>query len=131
MSERRRVLVIEDDEGIRELVELALSEEDYEVWLMPDGATALASLGEIRPDVILLDMKMPVMDGWEFARRYHALADRSAPLLVFSAAQDAAQRAAEIGADGYIPKPFDIDELLAAVASATTCGVAGQPSAHH
>jgi CheY-like chemotaxis protein len=57
-------------------------------------------------------MKMPVMDGWEFMDRYRTLPDSTAPVVVLSAAQDTAHRAAEVGARAYVAKPFAIDDLL-------------------
>jgi CheY-like chemotaxis protein len=67
------------------------------------------------PDVILLDMKMPVMDGWELARVYRQSPGRHAPIVVMTAARDAAQRAAEVAADGHLAKPFDLDDLFRVV----------------
>ena len=78
---------------------------------------ALALLDEERPDLILLDMKMPGMDGWEFARRYAELPGPRPPIVVVTAAQDASRRAAEIAAQGYLAKPFGIDDLLEVIDS--------------
>jgi CheY-like chemotaxis protein len=116
MSGSRRLLVVEDDASIREMIELVLDSEGYEVVTATDGAEALALLGQKRPDLILLDMKMPGMDGWEFARYYAVLPDPKPPIVVVTAAPDAARRAAEIGADGHLAKPFGIDDLLQVVA---------------
>jgi len=110
-----RVLVVEDDDSIRELVDLVLSSQGYEVLTASDGAAALQVLGTVQADLVLLDMRMPVMDGWEFARRYRARPAPHAPIVVVTAARDAAQRAAEIDANGYLGKPFDMAELLAMV----------------
>ena len=112
-----RILVVDDDESISEFVGWVLSDEGHEVTVAPNGAAALRLLEELRPDVILLDMRMPVMDGWEFARAYHEREARRphVPLVVLTAAQDAARSAREIGADGYLGKPFDVADLLATV----------------
>jgi CheY-like chemotaxis protein len=112
MSGSRRVLVVDDDESIRELVEMALSSEGHHVMTAAHGAAALEAVAASPPDVILLDMKMPVMDGWEFARLYRQAPGQHAPIVVVTAAQDAAGRAAEVAADGHLPKPFDLDELF-------------------
>src|SRR5262245_34864037 len=112
MTGTRRVLVVDDDDSIREMIKLALSSEGYEVVTAPDGAAALALLPRMRPELVLLDMKMPLMDGWEFARRYHQLPDPKPPIVVLTAAQDAARRATEVGAADYLAKPFAIDQLL-------------------
>jgi two-component system chemotaxis response regulator CheY len=110
-----RILVVEDDDGIRELVDVVLSGAGYEVLTASDGAAALQVLGQARPDLVLLDMRMPIMDGWEFARRYRARPEPHAPIVVLTAARDAAERAAEIDANGYLGKPFDVQELLTLV----------------
>jgi len=110
-----RILVVEDDDSIRDLVDLVLSSAGYEVLTASDGAAALQVIGGARPDLVLLDMRMPVMDGWEFARRYRARPEPHAPIVVLTAARDAADRAAEIQANGYLGKPFDVDELLTLV----------------
>jgi len=107
-----RILVVEDDESIRDLVYLILSGAGYEVVTASDGEAALQVAGMAPPDLVLLDMRMPVMDGWEFARQYRAKPEPHAPIVVLTAARDAADRAAEIDADGYLGKPFDVEELL-------------------
>lgn len=115
MRPRRRLLVVEDDATVREMLELVLDDAGYEVRSVPHGAAALAVLNEVRPDVILLDMKMPVMDGWEFVRRYRARRGPRAPVIVLTAAQDDARCAAEVGARAYLAKPFAIDDLLSLI----------------
>jgi len=107
-----RVLVVEDDEGIREFVSMALADEGYDVAAAPHGAAALALVRQAQPNLILLDMRMPVMDGWEFSRAYRQTPPPHAPIIVLTAARDAADRAEQIDADGYLAKPFDVDDLL-------------------
>jgi CheY-like chemotaxis protein len=115
MSRARRVLVVDDDESIRDLVAMALSSEGHHVMTAPHGAAALEAIAASPPDVILLDMKMPVMDGWELARRYREMPGPHAPIVVVTAAADAAGRAAEVAADGHLPKPFDLEDLFRVV----------------
>ena len=115
MTRAARILVVEDDENIRELVDVILSGAGYEVVTASDGAAALQVVGTARPDLVLLDMRMPIMDGWEFARQYRARPEPHAPIVVLTAARDAAQRAAEIHADGFLGKPFDVESLLSLV----------------
>jgi CheY-like chemotaxis protein len=110
-----RILVVEDDDSIRDLVDIVLSSAGYEVLTASDGAVALQVVGSVHPDLVLLDMRMPVMDGWEFARQYRAGPEPHAPIVVLTAARDAAERAAEIHANGYLGKPFEVPDLLAMV----------------
>ena len=116
-----RILVVDDDEGIRACVGQLLREEGYEVLSAANGAEALELLeaadgnGEDGPDLILLDMHMPTLDGRGFAREYRLRPGPHAPILVMTAAPDAAQRAAEIAAHAVLPKPFDIDHALETV----------------
>ena len=107
-----RVLVIDDDPSIRQVVGNALSDEGYDVDEAADGRAALAAIDRAHPDVILLDMKMPGMDGWEFVRRYRARYGHRAPVVVLTAARDAARRGADVDAEGYLAKPFDLDVLV-------------------
>lgn len=106
------VLVVDDDPEILSLVALVLEEEGYDVQTAADGAEALALLQRRRPNLILLDMKMPVMNGWEFARAFHAKFNSRLPIVVLTAAADARKAAEEIGAVGWIGKPFDLDALV-------------------
>jgi two-component system chemotaxis response regulator CheY len=111
-----RVLVVDDDENIREFVSLALLGEGHQVDLAQNGAVALALVQNQTPDVILLDMRMPVMDGWQFAAAYRELPGPHARLVVMTAARDAARSGAEINADANLAKPFELDDLLNMVA---------------
>lgn len=113
-----QILVVDDDEAILEVVADVLRFEGYPVATAIDGAEALDAVERQRPALVLLDMRMPRVDGWAFAR---AVAERGIELriLVMTAARDAAGWAEEIGAQGYLAKPFDIGELLEAVRSQT------------
>jgi two-component system, chemotaxis family, chemotaxis protein CheY len=110
-----RVLVVDDDQAIREFVCWVLTDEGYEVASAANGKLALQVLERMQPDVILLDMRMPVMDGWEFARAYRDGRGATAPLIVLTAAQDAGRRAFDVSADGYLGKPFDVEDLIETV----------------
>lgn len=107
-----RVLVVDDDENIREFVSLALLGEDHDVSVAANGAEALEIVRREAPDVILLDMRMPIMDGWQFAEAYAALPGPHARVVVMTAARDASRSAIEIHADANLPKPFELDELI-------------------
>lgn len=116
MNRRHEILVVDDDVEIREMLQMALADEGYDVLCASDGAAALALLDQHSPSVILLDMRMPVMDGWAFARAYAARPGPHAPILVMTAAVDAARWAREVGASASVPKPFDLNRLIEAVA---------------
>jgi CheY-like chemotaxis protein len=119
-----RVLVVDDDDEIRGLLELVLEGEGYEVLIAPNGARALEVADRHRPDLILLDMRMPVMDGWAFAKTYREHPAPHAPIVVMTAAPDAGQRAAEVQADGFVGKPFDLPELVSMVKLSVSKGSA-------
>lgn len=107
-------LVIEDEPSLREVLVELLAMAGYTVLSAANGAEALEQLQQHHPDVILLDMLMPVMDGRTFARLSQQRPGPKAPIIVVAATQ-AAQRAAAIGAAGYHQKPFDLDQLLGVV----------------
>jgi CheY-like chemotaxis protein len=111
-----RVLVVEDQPDIRDFVALVLHNEGYCVTTADNGAVALEKVARKPVDVVLLDMRMPVMDGWAFARAYRERPGPHAPIVVLTAANDAASRAAQIQADAYLGKPFELDDLLSVVA---------------
>jgi DNA-binding response OmpR family regulator len=108
------ILVVDDDPGILDAVAELLRVEGYEVETAANGVAALEAIARSRPALVLLDMRMPVLDGWGVARM---LAERGirVPILVMTAARDGASWASEIGADGYLAKPFGIGDLLDAV----------------
>jgi CheY-like chemotaxis protein len=111
----RPILVVDDDPSIRALVVEALIDDGYDVVEAADGAQALALIGANNPCLILLDMRMPVLDGWGFARTYRSEGGTRAPIVVMTAARDARTWANEIEADGVLPKPFDLSDLSAVV----------------
>lgn len=116
-SGRGRILVVDDDDGVRELIGSALSDEGYAVALAADGAEALREARREPPALIVLDVRMPVMDGHAFARAYRATPGPHAQIVVCTAALDGPEAARALGADGFLAKPFLLDELLGAVAS--------------
>jgi two-component system response regulator MprA len=109
-----RVLVVDDDPSIREVLISALEDEGYEVRAAPDGAVALELLESWRPDVILLDLMMPNVDGWTFRTRQLAagMADQ-VPVIVLSAGYNLQRPSVEgLRATAVMAKPFDLDALL-------------------
>lgn len=116
----RAVLVVDDDPAILTTVSEILELEGYEVETATNGAVALRVVESAEPAVVLLDMRMPVLDGWGFARELRQR-NLHPPILVMTAAQSARAWAEEIGADGYLAKPFELDDLLAAVERLCRC----------
>lgn len=112
MSRTPRILVVDDDESILEMIDVALSFEGYQVDTAPHGMAALELIGRAQPDLILLDVRMPVMDGREFSQRYREIPGPRAPIVVLTANRDVASSAAQVGAEGFLAKPFELVELL-------------------
>jgi DNA-binding response OmpR family regulator len=112
----KRVLVVDDDEDMQDLLREALETEDYEVTVAQNGLDALGEVEKAAPDLILLDLMMPRMDGSQFTRELHerGLA-AEVPIIVVSADVNAQQKVEQMGADSYITKPFDLHSLLAEV----------------
>ena len=109
------VLVVEDDADLAALIEMIVTEAGYPVRTAGDGAQALEAVARRMPGVILLDMRMPVMNGWEFAREFRARHGAAAPIVVVTAAENARLRAGEIEAEGWLEKPFDLEDVIATV----------------
>ncbi|MGH2427896.1 MAG: response regulator [Candidatus Limnocylindria bacterium] len=113
------VLVVDDDAGVRDAVRDLLEIEGYPVVTAGDGAAALRLVDQRRPRLVLLDMRMPGVDGWGFAQ---LLRERGIqlPVVVMTAAADAVAWAREIGADGHLSKPFEVTDLLEVVTRHST-----------
>lgn len=111
-----RVLIVDDDRAIRESLARALELDGYEVSLAPDGAAALATIRADRPDMAIVDLMMPNVDGLTLCRVLRAERDRL-PILMLTARTETSDRVAglDAGADDYLPKPFDLPELAARV----------------
>lgn len=114
MASSLTVLVVDDDDSVRQTVKLALEDEGYRVVEARNGRAGLDVLQVEQPAVILLDMRIPVLDGWGFMREYGSRPTR-APVVVFSAAVDVQASRDEVGADEAIAKPFGLADLLAVV----------------
>jgi DNA-binding response OmpR family regulator len=114
-SRRRKILLVEDDDAIRALIQDLLAEAGYDVSEARSGNEGLARVGEVKPDLILLDKLMPDGDGTSFARGYRATRGPHAPIIALCAAADALAWSAQIGAAAFIGKPFDIEDLIATV----------------
>ena len=113
-----RILVVDDDALIRDTLATALGDEGYAVRVAPDGRAALSSIGNWRPDLIVLDLMMPVMNGVEFRAAQRSASDTAQiPVIVLSAAHEVQSRAASLEPAAVFTKPFDLGDLLDAIAS--------------
>jgi CheY-like chemotaxis protein len=109
------ILVVEDDAQIAQLVKLTLEEEGLVAVVASDGMRAVEFVERTRPALILLDMKLPVLNGEEVAERLQATPGGSPPLVLLSASTDLAALAVRLGAVAHVQKPFDLDELIRVV----------------
>jgi CheY-like chemotaxis protein len=107
-----KVLVVDDDDELAEVVREVLREAGYSVATVRHGAAALELVNHIAPDLILLDLTMPIMDGWSFVAQYRRTARAGARILLLTANPHAPEIAETLHADGYIQKPFDIARLV-------------------
>ncbi len=112
---KERVLVVDDEVEIRRALGRALTARGHQVAVAADGAEALTQAEGFRPDVVVLDLNLPTLDGLEVCRRIRGTS--AVPILVLSVREDEADKvsALDLGADDYLTKPFGIDELLARV----------------
>lgn len=113
--EKRTILVVDDEAGLRDLVRINLEHEGYAVLQAENGVEALAAIREGRPDLVIMDVMMPEMDGWEACRRLREFS--TVPVLMLTAKIQSRDivTGLDSGADDYLLKPFNMDELLARV----------------
>lgn len=114
MCDARRVLVVDDTPALRHLLALVLTNAGFAVHTAHHGAHALRLLETLAPCLILLDLRMPVMDGHAFARAYRAREDADAYIIVMTA-EARPKGLDEIAPAHVVPKPFDLEELLPVV----------------
>src|SRR5258708_9831738 len=112
------ILVVDDDESIREFVQMALSDEGYSVLQAANGSVALEIVKREAVDLIILDMRMPVMDGWAFLTAYQRMTSPRA-LVIAVSANNRAMSATTADVVDFIPKPFDLGHLIDLIASHT------------
>lgn len=106
-----RILVVDDDAGIRGTVQAILEDEGYTVSSAVNGIEALESIRQARPTLVLLDLQMPVMNGWEVLQRLRE-SQTGIPVVFMTAGFRAQAEAERYSADGHLAKPFDLDDLL-------------------
>lgn len=115
-----RILLVEDNELNRDMLSRRLEKQGFEICMAVDGEHGVALAGSLQPDVILMDMSLPVMDGWEAARRIKAdPATRRIPVIALTAHAmgEDRQRALDAGCDDYDTKPIEFTRLLAKIAA--------------
>jgi two-component system, cell cycle response regulator DivK len=114
----KRILVVEDQEDNRQIIRDLLAATDYEITEAENGEEALAAVARQRPDLILMDIQMPIMDGYEATRQIKAdPALQSIPIIAITsyALSGDEQKAREAGCDDYVPKPYSPRQLLAKI----------------
>ena len=125
------VLVVEDDRNIAELLQMYLEKEGYTVTVASDGGQGLSAFRAQKPDLVLLDVMMPVMDGWAVCRAIRA--ESTTPVIMLTAKGETDDKVAGLkqGADDYITKPFEMKEVLARIEAVLrrTSGVAAEKKA--
>ena len=109
---QRRVLIVDDDDELAEVLRQALRESGYAVATVRHGAAALDLIGQIQPDLILLDLTMPIMDGWSFVTQYRRSGRAGGRIVLLTGHPDVHEISVSLGADGYVGKPFGLSELL-------------------
>lgn len=123
-----KILVVDDDVNICELLRLYLEKEGYTVSIVNDGESAVKSFGEIQPDLMLLDIMLPRLDGWQVCREIRKFSDK--PIIMLTAKGETFDKVLglELGADDYVVKPFDAKEVVARI-KAVLRRSAGTPAA--
>ena len=109
------VLIVEDDKNIQELLQLYLEKEGYAVTVAGDGGQGLTKFRAIKPDLVLLDVMMPVMDGWEVCKTIRSESRTPVIMLTAKGELDDKITGLKAGADDYVTKPFEMRELLARI----------------
>ena len=115
MATKQKILIVDDDENIAELISLYLTKECFETMIAGDGESALSSVKSFEPNLILLDLMLPGIDGYEVCRQIRK--ELSTPIIMLSAKGEVFDKVLglELGADDYMEKPFDSKELVARV----------------
>ncbi|MBO5409769.1 MAG: response regulator transcription factor [Clostridia bacterium] len=124
-----RILVVDDDTNICELLRLYLEKEGYEVSIANDGAQAVKMFQEVSPGLMLLDIMLPVLDGWQVCREVRKFSDK--PIIMLTAKGETFDKVLgfELGADDYVVKPFDAKEVMARVKAVLRRSGAGAQAA--
>jgi two-component system KDP operon response regulator KdpE len=129
MSDKQRILIVDDERQITRVLSRGLASKGYEVHVAGDGEAALQTFGDWQPDLIITDLSMPNMNGLELCRRLRAFS--AVPIIVLSVKGEerAKVEALDAGADDYVTKPFGIDELLARIRATLRRAPVAEPGA--
>jgi CheY-like chemotaxis protein len=111
-TERRRILIVDDDASIRAFILSALSDAGYDAAAVANGEEALAALAQMQPHLILLDVRMPGVDGWQVLDTLRSATGEQTPVVVMTAEYSGQEQALASGAQGYLAKPFELEDLL-------------------
>jgi DNA-binding response OmpR family regulator len=109
------ILVVDDEPQVVWMLQFSLEAEGYQTLSARDGRTALEEVREHHPRVVLLDIMMPVMDGWAFLEELQEIPEHERPRVIVVSARSSLRdraKAAELGADAFVAKPFNVDDLL-------------------
>ena len=110
-----KILVVDDDTNICELLRLYMEKDGYTVFIANDGESAVRAFNEVSPDIVLLDIMLPKMDGWQVCREIRKTSDK--PIIMVTAKGETFDKVLglELGADDYVVKPFDTKEIMARI----------------
>jgi two-component system OmpR family response regulator len=125
---QRVVLVVDDDDSLCQFIADALGPEGYTTVRAADGQAALSAVEVTAPDLILLDVQMPGIDGWEVLQQLRAKAGPHRPIVVMTGQYEGQERALGSGAQGYLAKPFDLDDLFECVDLHSSITMEGNPT---
>ena len=127
----KSILIVEDDNNIADLLRLYLEKEGYQATIAADGTQGIDLYRKLRPDLVLLDVMMPVMDGWSVCKAIRAEAQTPIIMLTAKGDTDSKVMGLKTGADDYITKPFEMKEVLARIEAVLrrTSGVAAEKKA--
>ena len=111
----KKVLIVEDDENIAELLRLYLEKDGFSVTIAENGAVSVSEFDRVSPDLVLLDIMLPIMDGWAVCKEIRAVSN--VPIIMLTAKGETLDKVTglEMGADDYIVKPFEVGELIARI----------------
>lgn len=111
-----KILIVDDEPDILLMLRMGLEDEGHEIVMAADGAMALERIAEHRPDLVLLDVMMPVLDGWGVLERQREVGDATTVIMLSAKSEESdIAKAMTLGAKDYVVKPFDLDKLVALV----------------